>query len=75
MMQGQHTITLTPTGWIHQQNNQKLQQPSQQASQQVIAQEIGLNRYQRIIDQPLEEAAQKYWQDTGPYWLAVRKAW
>ena len=71
IMQGQHSITLTPTGWIHQQNNQKLQQ----ASQHVIAQEIGLNRYQRIIDQPLEEAAQKYWQDSGPYWLAVRSAW
>ena len=71
IMQGQHSITLTPTGWIHQQNNQKLQQ----TSQHVIAQEIGLNRYQRIIDRPLNEAAQKYWQDTGPYWQAVRGAW
>ncbi len=71
IMQGQHSITLTPTGWIHQQNNQKIQN----ISQHVIAQEIGLNRYQRIIDQPLEAAAQKYWQDTGAYWQAVRKAW
>ena len=71
IMQGQHSITLTPTGWIHQQDNQKIQQ----ASQHVIAQEIGLNRYQRIIDQPLEAAAQQYWQDTGGYWQAVRKTW
>jgi hypothetical protein len=71
IMQGTHSITLTPTGWIHQQNNQKLHQQSQQ----IIAQEMGLNRYQRIIDPALEVAAQQYWRNTGPYWQAVRGAW
>ena len=71
IMQGTHSITLTPTGWIHQQNNQKLQQQSQK----IIAQEMGLNRYQRIIDPALEAAAEQYWYDTGRYWQAVRAAW
>ena len=70
-LQGQHRLTLTPTGWVHQQSNQKMQT----APTRVLAQEIGLNRYERIIDPPLERAARNYWEKTGPYWLAVRYAW
>ena len=34
-----------------------------------------MNRYQRISDQPLENAAIEYWQNTAAYWRIVRQQW
>lgn len=73
VLQGTHEITITPTGWVHLQHNQKVslegeKQPS------IIAQELGVNRYERIKSPSLEQA-EITWSKTGKYWEEVRKAW
>ncbi len=73
LLQGTHEITITPTGWVHLQRNQKVslvdvKQPK------IIAQELGVNRYERIQSPSLKQA-EITWQKTGKYWEEVREAW
>lgn len=75
LLEGSHSISLTPTGWVHQQWNRKLQQATAQAeTPRYLSAEYGLNRYQRI-ERPSLEAASEYWQRTGRYWAEVRAVW
>ncbi|TNE63693.1 MAG: hypothetical protein EP335_09035 [Alphaproteobacteria bacterium] len=62
---------LTPTGWVHEQDNTKLvigENPH------VIARETGLNTYNHTsgID---AEVAENYWDQTKDYWARVRAEW
>ena len=45
-MIGTNIQTITPTGWVHEQNNKKVIT----ANQAVLAKEIGIARYERIKD-------------------------
>ncbi|MFK7910856.1 MAG: DUF6607 family protein [Akkermansiaceae bacterium] len=72
VLQGTHEITITPTGWVHQQRNQKVSLANEQP--EVIAQELGVNRYERITSPSLKQA-ELTWNKTGKYWDEVRKAW
>ena len=75
LLEGTHSISLTPTGWVHEQWNRKLQQSSALAkTPRYLSAEYGLNRYQHI-DRPSLDAASDYWQRTGRYWEEVRAAW
>lgn len=40
----------------------------------MLAREQGVNRYQRIVDFDFT-AGDRYWQQTGPFWLQVRAFW
>ncbi|NNC88041.1 MAG: hypothetical protein HKN82_06215 [Akkermansiaceae bacterium] len=69
-----HTITITPDGWVHTQNNRKL---SVHAGMETscLAREFGINRYERITAPDLTAPADEYYASTGAYWGHVRETW
>ncbi len=72
---GTHAITITPTGWVHIQDNRKLQVGVESEPPRCLACELGVNRYERIDEPTLQEPADAYWAKTGAYWKEVRSAW
>tara|TARA_B100000902_G_scaffold9518_1_gene11802 strand:+ start:242 stop:1366 length:1125 start_codon:yes stop_codon:yes gene_type:complete len=66
---GTNIHTITPNGWVHEQNNNKAT-----LDNQVIAKEIGLARYQRI-DNFDWSAGYEYWDETSEFWKKVREVW
>ncbi len=69
---GWNRHTLTPTGWIHEQDNTKL---GLKAGQPVTyVHEVVLNTYSRSDKFPMQ-AADDYWTATNAYWAGVRLAW
>lgn len=71
---GNHRLTVLPTGWVHEQENEKLVLSPEGLATGSQAREIGLNRYERIRDFDFS-AARDYWQATGGFWSGVRAAW
>lgn len=74
---GTNRHTITPTGWVHEELNQKvvLAVPGEpRAELPVLAREAGLNRYERIVDHDFS-AGDEYWTRTAPFWADVRAAW
>jgi len=63
---------LTPTGWIHWQDNTKLDLVEGEA--QPVVQEYVLNTYDRF-DGYDAAPADRYWEATREYWAAVRAQW
>ena len=72
VLEGRHSITITPAGWVHEQHNRKLNHSDE--GKHYLAQEIGVNRYERISDPDLG-AADESWEKTKHYWQAVRDTW
>ena len=75
VLAGTHSITITPTGWVHLQDNRKLQIANESEPPQCIACEVGINRYERIESPSLQDHADAYWIQAGDYWKEVRAAW
>lgn len=73
VLEGDHRLTITPQGWVHEQSNRKVKQAPAGAARYVAA-ETGLNRYERISAPSLADA-DDYWRATGAYWQAVRQIW
>lgn len=73
---GKNRHTITPTGWTHQEDNLKvvLAEPGVIANDGVLAQELGFNRYERIIGHDFSEG-DAYWAETQNFWSEVRMAW
>ena len=73
---GKNRHTITPTGWTHQEDNLKvvLAEPGVIANDGVLAQELGFNRYERIIGHDFSEG-DAYWAETQNFWREVRTAW
>ncbi len=66
---------LTPTGWIHWQDNTKMMPaPDGSGTLVPVVQEYVLNTYQRF-DGYNVAAAEDYWAKTADYWQAVRAKW
>jgi hypothetical protein len=66
---------LTPTGWIHWQDNTKMMpDPAGEDDLKPVVQEYVLNTYDRFGDYNVE-AADEYWAATEGYWSAVRAKW
>ncbi|OBX19193.1 hypothetical protein A9995_08670 [Erythrobacter sp. QSSC1-22B] len=63
---------LTPDGWIHWQDNTKLDLVGDKA--EPVVQEYVLNTYTRFADYDVA-AADSYWAATSGYWQAVRSTW
>ncbi len=77
VLSGTNRHTVTPTGWIHEEDNLKVVldangEPSGETP--YLAREAGLNRYERIVDHDFS-AGDRYWEATGPFWADVRAAW
>lgn len=77
VLEGVNRNIVTPSGWVHEQDNLKLIVDENGAPVSVnpyIAKEVGLNRYERI--QGAEFApGEEYWVATGEFWRDVRDAW
>lgn len=67
-----NTHIVTDTGWIHQQDNAKLDLDN--AEHPVIALEQGVNTYTRTEAYDFA-TAYDYWDNTHAYWQSVRAAW
>ena len=74
VMEGIHRVAITPTGWLHEQNNWKRVEGEGAAEPDYRGHELGLDRYERITSPSLAEA-DRYWEKTGDYWNEVRIAW
>jgi hypothetical protein len=72
-MVGSHRLTVLPTGWVHEQENEKRVGAKGELGAS-RARELGLNRYERIRGFDFS-AADTYWEATAPFWAAVRDAW
>ena len=67
---GTNRHTITPTGWLQEENNVKLDS----ASGRRLAREYGVARYERITGYGFDEA-KRYLERTEPFWAEVRAAW
>lgn len=63
--------TITPDGWIHEQNNKKVVFGENIS---VVAKEIGLARYQRVKNFDWGPG-NEYWNNTEDFWKEVRRQW
>lgn len=70
VLEGINRHTITPTGWVHEQYNYKLDLKTDR----IIAHELGKNTYARITDIDFTPA-REYWEKTSAYWEAVRDFW
>lgn len=76
-LSGTNRHTITPTGWVHEEDNLKLVLDADGSPRDVdpyLAREAGFNRYERIVEHDFS-AGDDYWDTTGPYWADVRTAW
>jgi hypothetical protein len=69
LLSGTNLHTITPSGWVHEQNNSKVL-----LNGKVLAKEIGLARYQMVSDFDWS-AGEEYWDKTKLFWLEVRNYW
>ena len=65
--------TLTPSGWVHEQDNTKLVLDAHGGSK-ALAREHGINSYTRITDYDFG-AGREYWSKTSAFWSTVRAEW
>lgn len=63
---------LTPTGWVHEQDNEKI--ADRDGRPVTLVHEDGFNTYDRFSEYPVA-AADAYWTGTRDYWAGVRAAW
>ena len=63
---------LTPTGWVHEQDNFKVRQGAD--GLETVVHEFGVNTYTRFDDYNVA-AGDAYWTATADYWAAVRGFW
>jgi len=74
---GTNRHTITPTGWIQEENNLKLALGEDGKPRETIpylAREYGVARYERIKDYDFA-LGQDYFDKTEPFWAEVRAAW
>jgi hypothetical protein len=64
--------TLTPTGWVHAQDNRKV--VDRDGKRLVLSRETGLNRYVRTED-PITAKASAWWQENSIVWNSIRNFW
>jgi hypothetical protein len=67
---GTNRHTITPTGWVQEENNLKLALNERRH----LAREYGVARYERIRDYDFSEG-EKYYARSEPFWAEVRAAW
>ena len=65
--------TLTPGGWVHEQDNTKLTIAAD-GKITSLAREVGVNSYTRIADYDFG-AGRAYWHKTNAFWTEVRARW
>jgi len=71
---GRNTLTVLPTGWVHEQRNLKVRIAEPGRIGERLAKEYGLARYERIQDYDFS-AGDEYLAATGDFWATVRAVW
>ena len=77
VLEGTNRHTITPTGWVQEEENYKLNLDKQGVpvtSMPYLSKELGVNRYERIVEHDFSPG-DKYWQGSSPYWSDVRAVW
>jgi hypothetical protein len=77
ILEGVNRHTLTPTGWVQEEENLKLvldEQGQPAADAPYLARELGVARYEHVVDFDFS-AGDRYWQRSGEFWRDVRAAW
>lgn len=69
---GVNRHSITPTGWVHEQDNAKIGMRNGAAA--TFVHESVINTYDRAHDFPIQ-AGESYWAHTQAYWAAVRAEW
>jgi hypothetical protein len=69
-VENRHTIT--PTGWTHEQDNTKVMR--RDGRDAVLVREFGFNDYRLVTGHDFGPG-QRYWEETAPFWEAVRTRW
>jgi hypothetical protein len=69
-VENRHTIT--PTGWTHEQDNTKVIR--RDGRDTVLVREFGFNDYRLVTGYDFGPA-ERYWEETAPFWDAVRARW
>lgn len=69
---GTNRHALTPSGWVHEQDNAKI--GVKDGKPQTFVHEVLINSYVPATDFPAK-AADDYWVATRDYWAAVRAGW
>ncbi|MFZ2030917.1 MAG: DUF6607 family protein [Vitreimonas sp.] len=64
--------SITPTGWVHEQDNAKLGMHN--GASAMFVHETVINTYDRASDFPIA-AGESYWAHTRDYWAAIRAEW
>ena len=64
--------TITPAGWVHEQDNAKLLQDGETAT--YLVRETAVNTYDKFDDFDIA-TAERYWAATADFWRDVRSAW
>ena len=72
VLEGNHRITITQNGWLHEQHNRKVKRTEK--NDEYIAQEIGFSRYESITSPDLSKA-DMHWKKVQEYWKTVRHTW
>ena len=67
---GTNRHTITPQGWVQEENNVKLVM----SSNRILSREYGVARYERIRDYDFGPG-ESYYRRTEPFWAEVRAAW
>lgn len=67
-----HRHTITPDGWVHEQDSAKLD--LDEKGNRVLVRESGLNTYFHAKDSDFS-AGRSYWTGTAKYWDMVRGEW
>ncbi|MCH5600569.1 hypothetical protein MKP09_22960 [Niabella ginsengisoli] len=65
-------IVVNKDGYEHIQDNRKVLRENE--TDKIIAEEKGLNAYEKVSDEDCE-AATKYWQEHHGFWEAVQQEW
>jgi hypothetical protein len=65
-------MNITDSGYIHEQDNQKIIRTS--GMDKLLVEEKGINSYKRINEKDCA-AAKAYWEKNSAYWGKVRKIW
>jgi hypothetical protein len=69
---GQNRHALTPTGWVHEQDNAKVGELD--GKPVTYVHEVVVNSYGKSDQFPIK-AADAYWAKTKDYWAQVRRTW
>lgn len=72
IMNRRNMILVDASGWVHEQDNQKIIREGGKDS--LLTEEKGINSYKRVADSKCAAGLQ-YWEKNKAYWARVREAW